>query len=52
MDYKKKALFDKIGMKQDGILRKHYFHDGKYWNSYLLSILNDEYKMNINLVKE
>lgn len=41
-DYKKKQLYDTIGLEQDGLLRDNYFYEGKWWNSYILSILNKD----------
>ncbi|MGE4232541.1 MAG: GNAT family N-acetyltransferase [Bacteriovoracia bacterium] len=43
-DEKKKALYDKLGFKQDGLLRENYFYDGKWWDSRILSLLGKEYK--------
>ena len=43
IDTPKKQLYEKIGMKIDGILRDNYFHDGKYLNSYIFSILNEDF---------
>jgi len=42
-DNKKKKLYDKIGFIQDGLLRQNYFYDGKWWDSRILSILNNEF---------
>lgn len=42
-DHKKKTLYDQIGLIEDGFLRNQYFYNGKYWNSYILSILASEY---------
>ncbi len=42
-DNAKLELYQKYGFKRDGILRSQYFYNGKWWNSYLLSLLNDEY---------
>lgn len=42
-DEKKKALYDKLGFHQDGLLRQNYFYDGKWWDSRILSILNTDY---------
>lgn len=39
LEFYKKAL----GMKEDGIVRHTYFHNGKYGNSHMLSLLNDEW---------
>ena len=43
-DHKKKKLYDKLGFKQDGLLRENYFYDGKWWNSRILSLLAREFK--------
>lgn len=42
-DHKKIELFKKLNLKKDGELRNQYFYDGKWWNSYLLSILTNEW---------
>lgn len=42
-DIKKKKLYDKLGLNVDGVLRENCFYDGKWWNSYILSILRDEF---------
>lgn len=41
-DNKKKNLYESMGFKVDGILRQNYFYDGKWWNSYILSLLKDD----------
>lgn len=38
-DKKKIKLFEKIGFSRDGVLRDHYFYEGKFWNSILFSLL-------------
>ena len=43
-DKKKKKLYDKFGFHVDGILRENYFYNGKFWNSYILSILSSEWQ--------
>lgn len=43
-DKKKKRLYDKFGFKVDGVLRQNCFHDGKFWDSYILSILASEWQ--------
>lgn len=43
-DYMKNNLYAKMGFKQDGFLREQYFYDGKWWASYILSLLKEEYK--------
>jgi RimJ/RimL family protein N-acetyltransferase len=37
-------LYRKIGFKDEGILRDNYFHEGKYGNSFVLSVLENEWK--------
>ncbi|MCB5288480.1 MAG: GNAT family N-acetyltransferase [Candidatus Cloacimonetes bacterium] len=39
-DEKKKKLYEKLNFHVDGILRDNYYYDGKWWNSYMFSILN------------
>lgn len=41
-DILKTELFMSVGLQKDGILRKHYFYDGEWWDSYILSIINDK----------
>ena len=44
IDQKKLQFFKSKGFKVDAILRDHYFYDGKYVNSNILSLLRNEYK--------
>jgi RimJ/RimL family protein N-acetyltransferase len=44
-DHKKYRLYEDLGFKQDGFLRNQYFYDGKWWNSYILSLLSTEFKI-------
>ena len=34
----------RFGFEVDGILRDNCFEDGRYWNSYMLSLLCDDYR--------
>ncbi|MFH1800831.1 MAG: GNAT family protein [Candidatus Omnitrophota bacterium] len=43
-DSKKKALYDSLGMSLDGVLRQNYFSEGRFWDSWLLSILSSEWR--------
>ena len=43
-DDKKNNLYKKVGFKRDGVLRDHYFYNGAWSNSLILSILNTEFK--------
>lgn len=42
-DTKKLDLYQKLHFHRDGFLRKQYFYDGKWFGSYLLSLLNEEF---------
>lgn len=37
-------LYKKIGFKEEGILRDNYFHEGRYGNSTIMSILECEWR--------
>jgi hypothetical protein len=43
-DYKKIDFFTDKGFKKDATLRQHYFHEGKYWDSYIFSKLKKPVK--------
>ena len=43
-DKKKKKFYDRFNFKVDGVLRENYYYDGKFWNSYILSILASEWR--------
>lgn len=43
-DYKKIDLYCNLGMRIDGVLRKQYYYDGKWWDSKMLSILAEDWK--------
>lgn len=45
-DTKKIIFFEKYKFKKDAILRDNCFEDGKYWNSYIYSLLHDEFFRN------
>lgn len=42
-DDKKRKLYDTFGFHLDGVLRDNYFHEGKFWNSHILSLLDNEF---------
>ena len=42
-DNKKLNFFYKMNFKKEGELRQNCFHEGKYYNSYIISLLSDEY---------
>jgi len=50
-DHKKKYLYDQLGFQLDGVLRNQYFYEGRWWNSYLLSLLKDEFSQS-NTIKK
>jgi RimJ/RimL family protein N-acetyltransferase len=39
-----KALYDRLGFKLEGTLRQTVFREGRYWDTYVMSLLRDEYK--------
>lgn len=41
-DDRKDRLYHKLGFSQDGLLRRHHWHDGRWWDSKILSVLVDE----------
>jgi RimJ/RimL family protein N-acetyltransferase len=44
-DDKKLEFFkNKFLFKEDGVLRENCFADGKYWHSYIISLLKKEFK--------
>ncbi len=43
-DHKKYKLYHSLGFHDDGLLRQQYFHDGKLWDSYILSLLRKDWK--------
>lgn len=42
-DNKKYNLYHQLGFHDDGLLRNQYYYDGKWWNSYILSLLQNEF---------
>lgn len=42
-DELKLKLYNQLGLKRDGILRSQYYNDGKWWNSYIFSLLYEEF---------
>lgn len=43
-DNKKYKLYHELGFQDDGLLRQQYYYQGKWWNSYVMSLLKQEYK--------
>tara|TARA_A100001515_G_scaffold125947_1_gene110962 strand:- start:2581 stop:3105 length:525 start_codon:yes stop_codon:yes gene_type:complete len=37
------AIYEHLGFKKEGVLRQHYYNEGKYWNSTILSLLKSEF---------
>lgn len=42
-DVKKIDFFSNLGFQKDGKLRQNCFLDGKYWDSYIISLLRNEF---------
>ena len=38
-------IYRHIGFKDEGLIRQHYFNEGKYWDANVLSLLRCEYEM-------
>lgn len=36
-------VYRHLGFKDEGCLRKHHYDEGKYWDSYMLGLLKDEW---------
>jgi len=43
-DEKKKSLYDTFRFSQDGLLRQNYFYNGQWWDSRILSLLEEDYR--------
>ena len=44
IDDKKINFFKNNGFEVDAVLREHYYYKGRYYNSYILSLLRSEYE--------
>jgi len=44
IDHKKLDFFKAAGFQVDATLRQHYFYDGRYYNSHILSLLREDYE--------
>tara|TARA_B100000029_G_C17162434_1_gene810144 strand:+ start:12 stop:548 length:537 start_codon:yes stop_codon:yes gene_type:complete len=38
-------LYKYLGFKEEGCMRQSYFNSGKYWDTYILSMLKSEYSL-------
>ncbi len=45
-DSKKIEFYEKHKFKKDAVLRDNCFEDGRYWNSYIYSLIQDEFLKN------
>tara|TARA_R110002110_G_scaffold76315_3_gene201152 strand:+ start:997 stop:1551 length:555 start_codon:yes stop_codon:yes gene_type:complete len=43
IDIHKKSFFQDAGFEVDACLRQHYYYNGKYYNSYILSLLKEDW---------
>lgn len=48
IDNKKLDFFKERGFSVDACHRQHYYYDGKYYDSYILSMLRGDYEKSIN----
>ncbi len=51
LDVKRKEMVIKLNFHLDGIQREHYFYNGKWWDSFLFSILENEFKENFKIYR-
>ncbi len=49
IDEKKLKFFKKHKFEVDAELREHYFYDGKYYSSFILSLLRKDYERGTEL---
>ena len=42
-DVRKIQIYNKFGFNKDAVLREHYFHEGKWWDSTIWSLLQREF---------
>lgn len=42
-DNKKIKLYESLRLKRDAVLREQYFYDGKWWDSYIMSLTLKDY---------
>lgn len=45
-----KAVFEKVGFKEEGVLKEHFFLNGEYLDCYRLGLLSREYLKSLNNV--
>ena len=40
------SVYERLGFVMEGVQRQHYFNEGKYWDSKILSMLKEEWTTN------
>jgi ribosomal-protein-alanine N-acetyltransferase len=50
-EYNERAIrvYDRIGFTKEGVLRQENYREGRYWDTWVMSILRDEWKANCKL---
>ena len=50
LDYNQRGLrcYEKAGFKKEGLLKQEYYRDGKYWDSWLMAVLREEWAASKN----
>lgn len=38
-----RRAYERVGFKQEGVLRQEHFHDGRYWDTITMALLRDEW---------
>ncbi len=42
-DEKKRKLYERMGFHRDGILRQNHWYDRRWWDSFIFSVLRDDW---------
>lgn len=43
-----RRCYEKCGFREEGVLREHRFHDGRYWDIVYMGISREEYQQRLN----
>jgi [ribosomal protein S5]-alanine N-acetyltransferase len=45
LEYNERAIrcYEKVGFKKEGLLRQEHYRHGRYWNTYLMAMLREEW---------
>jgi [ribosomal protein S5]-alanine N-acetyltransferase len=45
LEYNERGIrcYEKVGFRKEGLLRQEHFREGRYWDTYLMAILRDDW---------